>query len=243
MILEIDMGNSRIKWRCREESGSLAHGVLTGDYREVATEMAGKSLSNIWVASVLDQAHNQAFAQWCHTQFHIIPEFAKTQAQCAGVTNSYAQPGLMGVDRWLAMLAAFDCVGGPCVVVQAGSAITADLLGPSGKHLGGYIGPGLTMMRRALEDNTRRVKPEPSGWAQLSPVPGTDTQGAVKGALAAMALGLVATAQSELISALGVEPTLVVTGGDGPALADRLAGSRLMPELVLDGLALALTRP
>ncbi|MDQ2078205.1 type III pantothenate kinase [Marinimicrobium sp. ABcell2] len=239
MILEIDMGNSRIKWRCRGESGSLAHGILTEGYQGLLAELAGRSLTNVWVASVLDEGHNQTFARWCQTHFHVTPEFAQTQVQCAGVTNSYAEPRLMGVDRWLAMLAAFNHAGGPCVVVQAGSAITADLLSPTGKHLGGYIGPGLTMMRRALEENTRRVRPQPSAWAHLSTDPGTDTDGAVKGALTAMALGLVARAQSELNLASGSEPALILTGGDGPALAECLEGARLVPELVLDGLAFA----
>lgn len=240
MILEIDMGNSRIKWRCRNESGSLARGVVSDGYQPLAAEWVGLPIHRVWVASVLDEAHNEAFRQWCRTHLQVDAQFARSQARCAGVTNSYADPGLMGVDRWLAMLAAFAHSGGPCVVVQAGSALTADLLSASGEHLGGYIGPGLTMMQRALTNGTARVSPGVGVWDQLSVAPGTDTDGAVKGALAAMALGLVATAQAELGSA-GLEPSLLVTGGDGPALAPHLPNVRLMPELVLDGLALALS--
>lgn len=237
MILEIDMGNSRIKWRCRNESGSLARGVVSGDYQRLAAEWAHMPIRHIWVASVLDEAHNEEFRQWCRVHLQLEAQFARTMDHCAGVTNSYAEPSLMGVDRWLAMLAAFAHAGGPCVVVQAGSAITADLLSASGEHLGGYIGPGLVMMERALTTGTARVKPKASTWDQLSVAPGTDTNSAVKGALAAMALGLVMRAQTEL--GAGPTPQLLLTGGDGPALAAHFPNAHLMPELVLDGLALA----
>ena len=238
MILEIDIGNSRIKWRCRDESGTLARGVVSDGYQQLATEWAGLPIRSIWVASVRDEAHNESFRQWCRADLRVEARFAHSQARCAGVTNSYAEPGLMGVDRWLAMLAAFAHIGGPCVVVQAGSALTADLLSASGEHLGGYIGPGLTMMQRALTNGTALVNPEGGVWDGLSVAPGTDTESAVKGALAAMALGLVATAQAELRP--GLEPGLLITGGDAQALAAHLPNARLMPELVLDGLALAL---
>lgn len=239
MILEIDMGNSRIKWRCRNESGSLARGVVSGGYQQLAAEWAGLPIRSVWVASVLGEAHNEAFRQWCRSHFQVEAQFARSQARCAGVTNSYANPGRLGVDRWLAMLAAFADIGGPCVVVQAGSALTVDLLNDSGEHLGGYIGPGLSMMRRALTNETALVHPDLCVLERLSAAPGTDTDGAVKGALAAMALGLVATAQAQL--GAGPQSGLLITGGDGPSLAASLPNARLMPELVLDGLALALS--
>src|SRR5690625_4421164 len=145
MILEIDMGNSRIKWRCRGESGNLARGVVSDSYQHLAAEWTALPIRRVWVASVRGEAHNEAFRQWCRTNLQLEAEFARSARHAAGVTNSYANPGLMGVDRWLAMLAAFAHTGDSCVVVQAGSALTADLLSASGEHLGGYIGPGLTM--------------------------------------------------------------------------------------------------
>ena len=238
MILEIDMGNSRIKWRCRGESGNLARGVVSDSYQHLAAEWTALPIRRVWVASVRGEAHNEAFRQWCRTNLQLEAEFARSARHAAGVTNSYANPGLMGVDRWLAMLAAFAHTGGSCVVVQAGSALTADLLSASGEHLGGYIGPGLSMMQRALANGTAQVGSKGGVWDRLSVTPGTDTAGAVKGALGAMALGLVTTARTQLGAA---NASLLVTGGDGPALAAHLPNARLMPELVLDGLALALS--
>ncbi|MDP1069535.1 type III pantothenate kinase, partial [Klebsiella pneumoniae] len=66
--------------------------------------------------------------------------------------------GRMGVDRWLAMLAAWQRVGQSCWVVDCGSAITLDLLDAEGRHQGGYILPGLRLMQQSLLGNTAEVR-------------------------------------------------------------------------------------
>ncbi|MCP4490503.1 MAG: type III pantothenate kinase [Gammaproteobacteria bacterium] len=61
---------------------------------------------------------------------------------CDGVVNGYSTPEGMGVDRWLALLGAADIVERDVIIVDAGSAITVDLLRNNGQHLGGAILPG-----------------------------------------------------------------------------------------------------
>ncbi len=73
----------------------------------------------------------------------------------AGVTIRYSDPSRLGVDRWLAMLAAHAASTKACLVVDCGTALTIDKLTASGEHCGGYIIPGLALMRRSLEENTR----------------------------------------------------------------------------------------
>ncbi len=60
------------------------------------------------------------------------PQFAVSQPQQLGLTNSYSDPFRMGVDRWLAMLAAWHRVAGPLIVVDAGTALTVDIVDSSG---------------------------------------------------------------------------------------------------------------
>ncbi len=245
MILEIDMGNSRIKWRLRSQSARLAGGVLEGSF-ETLTEhlILEQPLEQVWVASVLNPEINQRFTLWCELFLGVRPQFAQSQRCCAGLINGYQDFERLGVDRWLAMVAAFSVRGGPALVVQAGSAITVDLITASGQHLGGYIGPGLGMMRRSLSTETDRVDPGVDPWRSLSLDPGTDTQRAVQAALGAMALGVIERGWDVLKEhASFAEPMIYLAGGDGPLLHEHLPRAFLAPELVLDGLAPVLSSP
>lgn len=237
MILEIDLGNSRIKWRLRDDSGRLAGGTAGHDeLPQVADELAalGGAPDEVWVASVLAEGRDADLSAWCERLWRRQPRFARTQARCAGVTNGYRDPSQLGVDRWLALVAARQACAGPVVVVQAGTAITVDLLGADGVHLGGYIGPGWQLMRRALNSDTARVRAAVEPPERLMLEPGRDTVQAVEAAIASMALGLVRQGRERLPA--GPAQTLVA-GGDGPLLLEHLPGARLVPELVLDGLA------
>src|SRR5690625_6000538 len=94
MILEIDMGNSRIKWRCRGESGNLARGVVSDSYQHLAAEWTALPIRRVWVASVRGEAHNEAFRQWCRTNLQLEAEFARdrksTRLNSSHVATSYA---------------------------------------------------------------------------------------------------------------------------------------------------------
>lgn len=249
MILEIDMGNSRIKWRLRSQSARLAGGVLDGGYEALQELLpSGQPLEHIWVASVLDPEINQKFSRWCAKHLGLGPKFAQPQRRCAGVINGYRDFERLGVDRWLAMVAAFSACSGPALVIQAGSAITVDLIAGSGQHLGGYIGPGLEMMRRSLGSETDRVDVGIGRWQSLSLFPGVDTEAAVQAALGAMALGVADRGLCELIAyerSIGKhsEPVVYLAGGDGALLAEELPSALLVPELVLDGLISVLGSP
>lgn len=240
MILEIDLGNSRIKWRLRDDSGRLAGGAADHDeLPQVADELAALGVvpEEIWVASVLAEDLDADLSAWCERLWRRLPRFAQTQARCAGVTNGYRDPSQLGVDRWLALVAARQVCAGPVVVVQAGTAITVDLLGADGVHLGGYIGPGWQLMRRALTSDTARVRAAVEPPERLVLEPGRDTIQAVEAAIASMALGLVRQGRERLPA--GAQT--LVAGGDGALLLEHLPGARLVPELVLDGLGPAIS--
>lgn len=170
----------------------------------------------------------------------VEPEFARVERQCAGVTCGYRDPGQLGVDRWLAVLAAHRRDPSPALVVDCGSAVTLDLLGAGGQHLGGYILPGLELMRRALYADTDAVKVEGAYSAGMSLEPGLTTADAVNRGLPAMVLGAMERALGYLRQREEVEPLLWLTGGDGALFASLLGGDcELVPELVFEGLALS----
>jgi type III pantothenate kinase len=138
----------------------------------------------------------------------------------------------MGVDRWLAMLGARRRTGERLCVVDAGSALTIDLVDASGQHEGGYIIPGPALMERALLLDTDRVRfDEDTGYALT---PGVSTAEAVRHGIALAQAGAVALA---LEQAGGDAPELFFCGGGARELMRLLerAGT-FAPDLVFEGL-------
>src|SRR3546814_4187176 len=76
----------------------------------------------------------------------------------AGVRNGYDDYGRLGLDRWLALLGGFHLASGACLVLDFGTAVTADFVAADGEHLGGFICPGMPLMRNQLRTHTRRIR-------------------------------------------------------------------------------------
>ena len=238
-ILDIDLGNTRLKWRQRDVERTLSEGALV--YREVGDLSPLAELSEVARVRIASVVKGPAFEQlisYLRLTHSCDPELAQVQKLCAGVRQAYRDPMRLGVDRWLCLLAAHQGQQ-PAVVMSSGSAITVDLLRADGEHLGGYIVPGFDMMRRALFEGTSAVKLDtlkpPSSLA-----PGRDTVEAVNAGLLVMARGLIEHAVIQMRASDG-EPRVLITGGAAEQLRAFLDGESVYnPHLVLDGLALAL---
>lgn len=230
MILDLDVGNTRIKWRIGGVGGGL---LRSADWRQaivVACERPGR----IRVANVAGKDAADDISRWAAVNWGVTPEFAVTTDRAAGVRCGYSCPNRLGVDRWLAIVAAFSRYPQNLVVVNAGSAITVDLVRSDGQHLGGYIVPGLEMQRRALYSGTSDVKVK-SGNAALTP--GTDTESAVRNGSLVMTVALIENSLKDV----GDNALVVVAGGDAERLVPHLVfPSVAESELVLDGLAVLL---
>jgi type III pantothenate kinase len=138
----------------------------------------------------------------------------------------------MGVDRWLAMLGARERERGKLCVIDAGSALTIDIVSAAGQHEGGYIIPGAALMERALLLDTDRVRFAEEVGDDLAP--GTSTAAAVRHGIMLAQAGAVSLA----IEKAGSEPmALLFCGGTGETLmklVDR--GGQWLPDLVFEGL-------
>ncbi len=225
MILLLDVGNTAIKWRCGEHRGRLS-----GDSPAVLPDLDGAPEA-VWVASVSDEAREAVLAQAIEKAWQRQPWFARAGSDACGIHNSYTEPRRMGVDRWLAMIAAFQRVGTSVCVIDAGSALTIDFVAADGAHRGGYILPGMAMMERSLLGETARVRFGEAPRDEMSP--GTSTETAVFNGLQLAQVGAIATA----LDRFGGDDALVFTGGNGEiarALLDR--GGEFVEDLVLDGL-------
>ena len=155
MIVCLDSGNSRIKWgghdgRCWLAQGAVAH----PDVEQLAALVAAwpqperVMLANVAGANAAAKIR-QHLAAWAP----LISEVAASE-RAAGVTNGYAQPQRLGVDRWCALIGARSLVDSAAVVVMAGTATTIDSLDAAGHFLGGLILPGVDLMLRSLARET-----------------------------------------------------------------------------------------
>ncbi len=238
--LDIDMGNTRTKWR---------HGGLTGAMASPELPTLAAQPSRVRVATVL--GNRDELARGIRDHYGVDAEFATVSACLGGVRCGYAEPAQLGVDRWLAVVAAWRRSRAATVVVSAGTAATVDYVDADGRHRGGYIAPGLRLLRDSLRGGTADICRAVAGSAEgvhshsrhswECAGPGTDTRAAVAAGTSIMLLAYVEAAVAGFMDRGGDGATVFLTGGNAGLLARHLAvPSRCEPYLVLEGLEIAL---
>lgn len=266
--LQLDVGNTRLKWRLL--SGEPATGLgtivpiilgrgflVSAEYaspehtlaalqQQLQPSLASRAVCSLRVATVAAPQMSVAISLWAKQQWGIAAEFAYVTTEAAGVTAGYEDPALLGVDRWLAVLAASRYGREGCVVVDCGSAVTVDLV-CDGQHRGGYIVPGLRLMNRALFGDTARVKVQ-AKWSggPADAEPGRNTAAAVSAGLPLMVVGLVQEVLRRQQAATGEIWKVLLCGGDANFLSTLMPAEvplQVVGDLVLDGLALAAVKP
>lgn len=243
MVLELDCGNSWIKWRMLHESGDVF-----GRGRADAAQSLRLQLERLpaWRAcrlvSVRSVEETEALCLLLQEIHPAQPMLAMPASRQAGISNGYLEYQRLGMDRWLAVLGASSLSKGrACLVIDFGTAVTADMLSVDGMHLGGYIAPGLTLMRDGLLTQTRRIRyvaDELSATvAQLSP--GRCTADAVERGCQLMLQGFLLAQIEQARLLLGDEFEIFVTGGDAPMALAWVPSVRHVPDLIFTGLAVA----
>ncbi|MFE8073491.1 type III pantothenate kinase [Marinobacteraceae bacterium S3BR75-40.1] len=235
-ILQLDAGNTRIKWRVQSQQREvLAKGVngYAPGALEKAREEGGGVFSRIELAAVAGGERYRWLKRELKQLFDAPCLEARTESARDGLKNAYARPETMGVDRWLAMLAVWSRRHRGFVVVDAGSAWTIDFVNDLGEHLGGYILPGHRLMAGALSQGTDRVDFELSDEGVCRPGKST-TECVVHGLnwLHGVALErVVFDARRAGVS------EVVISGGDGRRWLPEQTAVEYWEDLVLDGLS------
>lgn len=232
MILELDCGNSFIKWRVLDVNkvGASAEGVVGSDVALIETleALPGLLLTRCRMVSVRAPEETNKLIAALEEAFGVTVCCAVSSREMAGVRNGYEDFERLGLDRWLAMLGGFKLAAGPCLVLDFGTAATADFIAADGEHLGGFICPGMPLMRNQLRTHTRKIRYDDAAaeraLERLSP--GRTTVEAVERGCTLMIRGFVLT-QLELARAYwGDDFTVFLTGGGcRPGLGCRAAGS------------------
>ena len=241
----MDVGNSRIKWGVLENgnirrTGHIAQDGIGKRGLQALTTKLPRRIDDVFVSNVAGNTFATRLSGVIGMHCECDVRFARSARRGWGVTNSYAQPRRMGVDRWVAMVGAWAEVQGSCLVVDCGTAVTIDALDDDGQHLGGQIIPGVGTMANALAAATSdipSVRPAPSrGGADLGMF-GRNTAAAVREGAQNAVSGAVDRAIRTLQSN-AYEPVVVLTGGDSSRILNALCEPPLhRPHLVLQGLA------
>ncbi|MDI2592305.1 pantothenate kinase [Pseudomonas sp. 681] len=249
MILELDCGNSFIKWRVLGADIRLvvAEGVVDSDLAllESLNGLDELTLQHCRMVSVRTADETAALMSLLAGAFGVSVACAAPAREMSGVRNGYDDYEKLGLDRWLAMLGGFHLAAGACLVLDFGTAVTADFIANDGEHLGGFICPGMPLMRNQLRTHTRRIRygDVAAERALESLVPGRATVEAVERGCSLMLRGFVLTQLELARNYWGEDFTVFLTGGDADLVAEVAPQARVVPDLVFVGLAMACPLP
>ena len=256
MLLALDVGNTNTVLGLYDLAGNkpalAAHWRVTSHRSQTVDEygvlfvnlfnMHGKSsdqVTNIIIASVVPPV-DSTLRQVCKDYFHLDQMFVEPVIK-TGVPVLVDNPAELGADRLANAVAAFDRYGGPCVIVDFGTATTFDVVSAKGEYIGGAIAPGLGISADALFSRAARL-----GRIDIrrpAKVIGTNTVTHLQSGLYFGYIGLVDGILERIATELGAEPKVVATGGLARQIS---ADSRYIKEiddmLTLDGLRILFER-
>ncbi|MCZ6603369.1 MAG: type III pantothenate kinase [Planctomycetota bacterium] len=206
---------------------SIVDGLEAGEIR--ATVMA-----------TVNPAARGAFIDWSRKAVGLVPEEIGGKNPVP-IRAEVDRPEEVGVDRLLNALSAFERYGGPCIVVDFGTAITLDGVSSEGAYVGGAIAPGLRLSAEALWDRAAMIPPVEI--RSTHEAIGRNTETAVRIGVIQGAVGLVDRLVRRMKPVLGGEARVIATGGDADLVAplSEVIGE-VIPELTLDGLRIAYER-
>ncbi len=253
MLLVLDVGNTNTVlgvYSLKQEEGALA-GELLAHWRVTSTRTQtvdeyGVLFRNLFsmrriepgkirgiVISSVVPPMDSTLREVCERYFNIKPLFIEPGVK-TGMPVHYDNPTEVGADRIVNSVAAFEKYGGPCVVVDFGTATTFDAVSVKGEYLGGVIAPGIGISAEALFMRTARLPRV--DIRKTSKIIGTNTVNSVQSGLYYGYLGLVDGILERLLEELG-DAKVVATGGLAPLIGTGSKYIKTVDDLLtLDGL-------
>ena len=245
-LLVIDAGNTntvqglykgpslRALWRLAtnreqtaDEYGILIHNLFAWEKLPVS------DIQGIMIASVVPPL-NYVLAEMAKKYFKMEPLFLGPGTR-TGMAILVETPQEVGADRIADAVAAYEKYGGPCIVVDLGTAITFDCISAKGEYLGGVIMPGIGIAAEALFQRTAKLPRveirEPDR------VISTNTINSIQSGLFYGAVDAIDGMLDRLCAVMGKQTKVIATGGQAPLVA---GASKYKPpidsSLTLDGL-------
>jgi type III pantothenate kinase len=250
----VDVGNSRIKWGlCATDGISLSASLPASDPAAWQAQLDTWKVAGpfSWAVSGVHPERRDELVNWLRQRGDAVWLVQRAEQLLLRVLLPH--PDWVGIDRLLAAVAARSRVfrPAPVIIVDAGSAVTVDLLDATHAFRGGAIFPGLRLMAQALHEHTALL-PLIEVKHTNPPLPGTDTPAAmeagvfwaVAGGIKALVRQLAARARSftdpDLSGPPPQPPVLFLTGGDAPLLEPVMDTTMVRwPDMTLEGLRLS----
>jgi type III pantothenate kinase len=251
-ILVIDAGNTntvlglyegdslRALWRLATSSKKTAdeYGVLIHNLFALE-KLSATDISGIMIASVVPPM-NFVLAEMARKYFKMEAQFLGPGTR-TGMAILVDTPQEVGADRIADSVAAFEKYGGPCIVMDFGTAITFDAVSAKGEYLGGVIMPGIGITSEALFHRTAKL-PRVE-FREPDRVIGTNTITNIQSGLFYGAVDAVDGMLARMFAVLGKQTKVIATGGQAPMIA---GASKYKPtidsSLTLDGLRIIYQR-
>jgi type III pantothenate kinase len=261
MLLALDVGNTNTKlglYSLAAEPATLAANWRLTTHRTQTVDEYGALFINLFHMKGIDPAQvkhiiissvvppiDSTLRQVCETYFHIEPLFVEPGIK-TGMPVLVDNPTELGADRLCDSIAAFEKYGGPCIVVDFGTATKFEVISARGEYLGGIIAPGLGLSAEALFSRAARLSRV--DIKRPAKVIGTNTVGHLQSGLYYGYIGLVDGILDRILAELsaaesGLKPRVIASGG----LAHMIApDSRYIAEiddmLTLEGLRILFDR-
>lgn len=249
MLLVMDVGNTNIKTGLFE-NGRLKHSWrFTTDSRRTADEygvqmesffdhlgISTRDVDGIILSSVIPSM-NYTIEHMCQLYFHGQSVLQVSSELNLGISILYDHPSQLGSDRICNAVAAYKTYGGPCVVVDFGTATNFSVVGKKGEFLGGLICPGIMVSADAMVERAamlHRVE-----FIKPARVVCTNTREAIQSGVILGYVGQVDYILRQIEQEYGDEFLVIATGGMSSMIAketDRIG--IVNPTLTLEGLSL-----
>ena len=258
MLLVLDVGNTNTVLGVFAAQDDAHYGPLIAHWRVATTKTQtvdeyGVLFRNLFamtgieftavegtVISSVVPPLDSTLREVCERYFHSRPVFIEPGVK-TGMPVQYDNPAEVGADRIVNGVAAFEKYGGPCIVVDFGTATTFDVISKDGEYLGGVITPGIGISADALFARTARLPRV--DIRKPSRVLATNTVNSLQSGLYYGYLGLIDGILERLIAELGKPVAVIATGGLARLMG---GGSKYIREvddlLTLEGLRIIYER-
>lgn len=228
MLLAIDIGNTNTVLGVFRGKELLSHWRLTTARDQTVDEygilirelftlagLSAEEIKGIMIASVVPSL-NPTLLEMAKRYFGAKALFVEPGIK-TGMPVHYDNPQEVGADRIANGVAAFAKYGGPCIVVDFGTAINFDVVSERGEYLGGVLAPGIGISADALFARAARLfRVEVRDPGKII---GTTTAASMQAGLYYGFTDLVDGILDRLKKELGAETRVIATGGQAPLIA------------------------
>jgi len=238
-VILLDCGNSSLKAQLYTEGkleASFSTTYTSGWRARLQAWLQDLPAMHCYLASVLDAERQSRLDAGLRDRFGDAVTRFRSSASAAGVTSAYAQPERLGVDRWLALIGAAGMVEGGCMIIDAGSAITLDLLRADGTHLGGAILPGINTSGERFRQIFSYIDFDDDTICSHDE-PGSSTEAAIQIDYPHRSIDRLRELVTLWDQYLDKTATILLAGGDASTVQAELGlASRIVPDLVFRGM-------